>query len=259
MNTNMNTKTEDKTPIDVASNVENLSDARMHWENGTLKASNNELYEFLNQCLNFYLTIRSKPKACKELNDWLTANNIPCNLSTSLQTRLIRAVFGADCGKRAYTYARVITIAAAEKSPEISMIDFVTSRGGIEEIRRTKKDGKTPTITRKDNINFAIDTLEKSEALAPVFEVQASTRQQPEDATHVLFAAIMRQESNGTYSLVYETSTSSVVNTVLEQAGKDQNANAAVVSSVQKQRTAFHDTAIINAHAVEAAQVKTAA
>jgi hypothetical protein len=60
MTTNMKTKTEDKTPIDVASNVENLSDARMHWENGTLKASNNELYQLLNQCLDFYLAVPSR-------------------------------------------------------------------------------------------------------------------------------------------------------------------------------------------------------
>ena len=255
----MKTNAEDKTPINVACKIEALSDARTLWENGSLKTSNNELYLLLNQCLDFYVTIRSNPKACKALSDWLIANNIPCNLSTGLQTRIVRAVFGADCGKRAYAYARVITIAAAEKPSTITLIDFVTSRGGIEEIRRTKANGQTPTIARNDNINFAIDALEKSEPLAPVFEVNASTRKQPEGATHLLFAAIMRRESNGTYSMVYETSAHSVVNAVLEQAGKDQSANAAAASSADKQRAAFNDAAIMNAYAVEAAQLKAAA
>lgn len=257
-----NTKnTTDKIQITaaLATEVEALSNARMQWENGSLKTSNAELYQLLQSCVDFYVNIRSQPAKCKALEVWLGANKIPCNMGTSLKTRIVRAVFGAECGKRAYTYARVITVAVAEKSAKISMSDFVTSRGGIEEIRRTKPNGETPTMARKDKINSAISVLEKSAALAPVFEVEVSTRKPAEDATHLLFAAIMRQETDGSYSMVYETSTKSVVNTVLEQAGKDQNSYAANVAIVDKQRSTSNDAAYSSARAIAAGFEKVAA
>jgi hypothetical protein len=243
----------------LATEVEVLSDARMHWENGSLKSSNTELYQLLQSCVDFYLDIRSQPEKCKALDIWLSENGIQCNMGTGLRTRIVRAVFGADCGRRAYTYTRVITVAADEKSPEMSMSDFVTGRGGIEEIRRTKPNGQTPTMTRKDKVDFAIGVLETSAALAPAFEVKASTRKPPEDITHVLFAALMRQEADGSCSMVYETSTKSVVNTVLEHAGKDQSRSAENVAVLDKQRSTSNDVANSTARAIAAGSEKEAA
>lgn len=139
-------KTMNKTEITLAlaTEVDVLSDARVHWENGSLKSSNTELYQLLQSCVDFYLDIRSQPEKCKALDIWLSTNNIQCNMGTGLRTRIVRAVFGADCGRRAYTYTRVITVAADEKSPEMSMSDFVTGRGGIEEVRRITVDYTKP-------------------------------------------------------------------------------------------------------------------
>ena len=247
-NTNK-TKQDRSTNIIVATKVEKLANARVTWEEGAYKTSNDELYKLLNDCVNFYLEIRSKTKECRALNAWLKDRKIGYNDGTSLQTRIVRAVFGADCGKRAYTYARVITVAAAEKSPKTSMHEFVTKRGGIEEIRRTKSDGKSPTVAREENIEFAIDTLEKTDALTKPFTVAASKRELPEDSVHTLFVAIMRQESDGTYSMVFETSAKSVVNTALAQAGKEKGAaaNAADVVKNKQKETSESDDAVADA------------
>lgn len=131
-------------------------------------------------------------------------------------------MFGSNFQKRAYGYARVISIAADEKSPHESMCDFITNRGGIEQLRRTKPNGKTPAIERKDNIAFAMSSLNKSKALVTPFKISSSTRTVDEGAEHSLFVAVMRQDADGCYSMVYETSSKSVVNAALEQAGKEQ-------------------------------------
>jgi hypothetical protein len=259
MTSTMKSNNETNTATAVDERIEALKAARVAWEEGTYKKSNEELYKLLDDCLAFYLDIRSKTNKCKALNALLKARDTSFNEGTSLQTRIVRAVFGAECGKRAYAYARVITVSAVEKRPEVAMYDFITQRGGVEEIRRTKSNGETPTGARTDNISFAIEALEKSAALTTSFAVQASERKAPEDATHTLFVAIMRQEADGNYSMVYETSAKSVVNKALEQAGKDKGAEAEADSAAQQQRHEASDAdAAINV-AVNAAQMKTAA
>ena len=252
-------KANHKIEVTVATQIEELSNARKAWENGAFKKSNEELYQLLERCLQFYLQTRGDKKKCKALNALLKYKNVKYNEGTSLQTRIVRLVFGAHCGKRAYAYARVITVAADEKSPKKSMYDFIESRGGIEEIRRTKKDGKSPAVVRQDSIQFAVNTLEKSDALTKPFKVKDARRKQPEDATHNLFVAIMRQESDGTYSLVYETSAKSVVNSALAQAGKEQSANAQAEQQVQNERDAASKTADQLENAISEGELSEAA
>jgi hypothetical protein len=69
----------------------------------------------------------------------------------------------------------------------------------------------------------------------------------------------MRQEADGSYSMVYETSTKSVVNTVLEHAGKDQSRSAENVAVLNKQRSTSNDVANSTARAIAAGSEKVAA
>lgn len=258
-NSSITAKADRNTKVAVATEIETLSHARKAWEEGTYKKNKEELYQLLDDCLKFYLNIRSNKKKCKALNALLNDKGIKFNLSTSLQTRIVRLVFGAHCRKRAYAYARVITVAADEKKPTVSMPDFIDGRGGIEEIRRTKQNGKSPADVRKENIEFAVKDLEKSQALTQPFKVEASRREQPEDTTHDLFVAIMRQESDGSYSLVYETSAHSVVNTALAQAGKDKGADANIQQRTLHEREAVDETLRQLAGAIDEAELDLAA
>ncbi len=140
MTSTMKSNNETNAAAAVDERIEELKAARVAWEEGTYKKSNEELYKLLDDCLAFYLDIRSKTNKCKALNALLKARDTSFNEGTSLQTRIVRAVFGAECGKRAYAYARVITVSAVEKRPEVAMYDFITQRGGVEEIRRTKSN-----------------------------------------------------------------------------------------------------------------------
>ncbi len=221
----------------IADTIDTLAEQRKTWEHGAYKKSNEELYKLLNDCLNFYFELRGNIKLCKALNEQLIARKITYNASTSLPTRIVRAVFGANGGKRSYAYARVISVAAAEKGDEISMYDFIVKRNGVEEIRRSTKNGESPATVRNTRQAFAAVQLATSVAIAKPFKVADSKRTRDEGATHNLFVAIMREETDGTYSIVYETSTKSVINTALVDAGKVLKAEEAAAKATTNART----------------------
>lgn len=204
-------------------NVTKLSSKRKSWEEGTYKKSNEDLFLLLGECLEFYTELKGDTKKIKALNDYLRTHSNWFSEGAGLETRIVRAVFDPIMKKRAYGYAKVIKIAAAEKKPDENMVDFITNRGGVEELRRTKKDGKSPANLRRDNIDNAKKTLNAIASIVEPFEVSAPTHEINEGAEHSLFVAVMRVENDGKYSLVYETSSVSLINAALEQAGKEQS------------------------------------
>lgn len=88
---------------------------------------------------------------------------------------------------------------------------------------------------------LAQDVLSSSKKLAKSFKVKASTRKFDEGSEHSLFVAVMREEADGTCSMVYETSAPSVVNVALHEAGKSQVLKA--TEEKQKKQTANSDAA----------------
>ena len=92
--------------------IDSLATKRETWENGTYKASNEELYVLLDECVDLFKEVRVHRSLVKKLNLILEEREIMMRSNTSLATKIVRLIFG-DCGKRAYTYARVLTVAAA--------------------------------------------------------------------------------------------------------------------------------------------------
>lgn len=238
----------------VVTKAQDLSNKRERWENGTFKKSNDELYALLSDCLDFYEELRGKKTRCKALNDFLKDNSIKFNEGSSLETRIVRAVFNSSFQKRAYGYARVIKVASEEKKQSETMSDFITSRGGIEEIRRTNRKGETPAELRKQNIRYAKELFEQRKPLVQLISNSASQLEFDEGAEHNLFVGLMRLEDNGQYSLVYETSAPSVVNSALAQAGKDENAAEKISEQVEQERQRAFDSASAVAHASKIAK-----
>jgi hypothetical protein len=207
----------------IEDNVTELSDKRKSWEEGTYKKSNEDLFLLLGECLEFYTELKGDTKKIKALNDYLRTHSISFSEGAGLETRIVRAVFNSNFQKLAYGYAKVIKIASAEKNLDETMVDFITNRGGVEALRRTKKDGKSPANLRRDNIDNAKKALNATASIVEPFEVSAPTHEINEGAEHRLFVAVMRMESDGKYSLVYETNSVSLINAALEQAGKEQS------------------------------------
>lgn len=84
-----------------------LYDARLQWENGAYRTSNEELYNILDKCLVLFNELTAERALIKELNTLLEARgNKPTN-GTSLATKVVRYVFDGCSAERSYTYARV--------------------------------------------------------------------------------------------------------------------------------------------------------
>jgi hypothetical protein len=221
--------------------VDELNASREAWEQGSFKQSSEELYALLDNCLMFFDEVRGNKSKCSAVNNYLRSKSIDFNTGSSLQTRIVRAVFHTVSQKRSYAYAGVIKIASEEKRSTETMSDFITKRGGIEELRRTKQSGKSPKIERQERILLAQDKLSSAPKLAKSFEVTGSTRKFDEGAEHSLFVAVMREEADGTCSMVYETSASAVVNLALHEAGKSQVLKT--TEEKQKKQTANSEAA----------------
>jgi hypothetical protein len=205
----------------IAETTQTLSKKFQDWELNSYNRTNDELYELLTECLQFHGELSGDPAKCKALNDHLRTMQINFKETASLATRIVRAVFNSNFQKRAYAYARVITIAAHEKPHDQSLSEFITSRGGIEEIRRTKNDGMPIKQARKLNIELAKKTLSTLAPLAEPFQLTSNSRPLDRGADHNLFVAVMREDPNGSCSMVYQTGAVGAVNAALEQAGKE--------------------------------------
>lgn len=206
--------------LNISKTIDTLSTRRKDWENDALKKSNDVLYQLLDDCLKLYFNVKDDKKLIKALKADLKARGFSHNAGASLSTRIVRAVFGKNCKERVYAYARVISVALEEDDKNLNMHDFITAQGGIEEIRRKTPDGKSSKDVREALQELAAEEFETSKAIALHIKVTNSKREHDDAADHNLFVAIMREEDDGNYSMVYETSTESVINTALAEAGK---------------------------------------
>jgi hypothetical protein len=133
----------------------------------------------------------------------------------------VRLIFG-DCGKRAYTYARVLIVAAEQKGELQSMKSFVAEAGGIEEIRKSQ-NGQTPTQKRNEQIAFAVEVLETRPGLVETFKISEELAPHNESA-YEFSVAIVRKERNGKGSVVFGTNNQTILKAALAQAGKSLSA-----------------------------------
>jgi len=220
--------------VEIETKIGELTAQHNAWNEGTYKASNEELYQLLSNCLDFYTVVSASVTQRKALYALLAARGIKFNKSSSLATRIVRAVFG-DCGKRAYAYARVITVAKDTKPENVSMNTFITNAGGIEQIRR-KTSGQTPAQKREANVNFAESLLANSDPIINTTLPSAIALQPSSKATNLFSIALVRKNDDGTSSVVYGTNNETLVGAVLAQAGKAERAEELKQREVELER-----------------------
>lgn len=200
-----------------------LYDARLQWENGAYKTSNEELYTILDKCLVLFNELTAERSLIKELNALLEARgNKPTN-GTSLATKVVRYVFDGCSKERSYTYARVITVAAAEKDDKTSMRAFITSRNGVEAIRKTPKDGSLSAAQKaKNNAEHAEKHYATAKALVPSFMSNDAGLHPHPEAANDFALALVRKNKDGSLSIVYGSHNKALVGLVLAEAGKEE-------------------------------------
>ena len=201
-----------------------IETARINWENGSYKRSNEDLYAVLNSCLVLFQEIKlmnkGKRKVIKEIDAILSSRGITVQKNTSLVTKIVRYVFG-DCGKRAFTYARVILVADAEKKESESLQAFISGRHGIEELHKTANGKSSAQDTRDALVEEAFRRLENATPL--ISGITLIDELQPENE---MMAVLMRKDDDGTGSIVYRSNSETIINSLLATAEREKIAKA---------------------------------
>lgn len=200
-----------------------LANDRAEWENGSYKASNDELYALLDRCFTLLEQMKGQTKLIAELNDLLEAKGIAFNGGTSLATKIARFVFNCNKHneKRITGYARVLRVAALEKKENESFAKFIARKGGVEEVRKQKVAGElTQAEQAKLNIKIAEEYFVSSDALVQDIACSAPEVHPDEESQHHFAAALVRKNGDGTLSIVYGCNKASVVKVLLAEGGK---------------------------------------
>jgi hypothetical protein len=237
------TKTETKqintvTQLDTA--FGSLIKQREVWEAGAYAASNTELYALLGHCLDVMYKLKRFTELARGLNGLLEKRGFKFTAGTSIEVKLLRAVFGdpSDANKyknRIYSYARVLVVAHGEDVKGDGIADFITEKGGIDEIRRHDSNAEKKTDEIKLQKEHADLTLNSSDFTAIATGIPVTEDLEPADDQHFSIA-LVRKEADGTGSIVFGTNSVSLVSAVLGIAGRKIDAEEQEERSRQKAR-----------------------
>lgn len=220
------------------------------WDKQSYATANTKLYVLLDKCLQMYLLLRKDTGLARKFNQHLADLKILQRSDTSLQTKIVRCVFGSAAKQRTYAYARVLQIAAKEKPENVSLSTFIADKGGIEELRRTPADGG-PTVKeqRAANIAFAESQIETAEAIAEILNPKQPIV--PGEGA-VCAVALVCCEPGMTPKLIYQSPSIAMLNNMLALFGAEMRAKRAEQDVVRK----ANDTARARNKAIASANKK---
>lgn len=111
--------------------------ARINWEQGSFRKSNEELYAVLQQCKAFcgdLLPAEAKQRSAA-LEKFYKERGWRYNKETPIETRVLRAVFGMENRRRVSSYSLVLREAKKQRVGISSLATWIEDQGGIQEIR----------------------------------------------------------------------------------------------------------------------------
>lgn len=203
---------------------------RETWEAGTYAASNAELYALLGQTLTLLYRVKRSTELSRGLNGFLTKLGFTFTDATSMETKLLRAVFAdptnlAKYKHRIYVYARVLAVAFEAKVTGTDLPEFIEQRGGIDEIRRDGSKAADKKVEKAAVINNAENALTFTECDTIATGIKLTADLMPAD-DQKFSLALLRMEADGTGSIVFGTNSKALVRSVLAIAGQKIDLNA---------------------------------
>lgn len=205
------------TPAQLTTMLNDLSKKREVWENNQYKSSNDVLYGLIDEAYGLLQQMRRNRKLIAAANALLKQRNIDYQTNTSLETKIIKLIFG-EVGKRAISYARALTTIANEKPEKQSTAAFITERGGIDEMRRTSTVNPN-ALTNEQLEKLADQALSNAKAVAPQFALTGQLV--PDEGSEYEYSiAVVRQVSPGQGEIVCGVNNASLLKSVLVHVGK---------------------------------------
>lgn len=188
--------------INVDSRLNTIIAKHDAWNNGTRKASQQELYAVLAECLALMMSVK-QDRTYDALNKKLVRLNVQYNSNTSLPTRIVRAVFKHD-RRNLSRYAAIIKLAEIEKVKAETFIEWLTNLGGIDKARQHYVVPKVVAVSNDDLYKAATDHLRGASTLATVSGKKLANVNDTPTSGYVI--SIARLNAAGDYEIVGATS-----------------------------------------------------
>ena len=166
------------------------------WSEGVYKTANEHLYSILSKAYGQTLMFRSaSPQAVKMFNNELAQRQIPYNKGSSLETKVIRWVFGIDTtkDKRVFKYAKTLETAKQDSIQLNGFVAWIKSQNGVENVAgavaKEKADAKKAELEA--------ELFEAAGSLMTAEPVSIDTAQASTGDYSSLSVALVRHTSNG--------------------------------------------------------------
>ena len=205
-----------KTPAELIGAAEDyineLIVGRKKWEDGTLKASLEELYELLAKCVGFY-EIMSRDdedgeRLRKELDGYCKEHKLKFKGETHTIVKIVRAVFDND--RRRYAeYGKALKIALQQGKKKTEIVAFLRKNNGIDGVIKSVTTAAAPeTIETR-----ATKVWEKMKA-AKLATVSSDALKQESDQAHINKPVVLlaTQLANGEFAVHKVVKKSTAVN-----------------------------------------------
>lgn len=203
---------------ELSTTLNTLIAQREHWENGTYKQANAELYAILEQCAGIYAQLKGDKANARAFNALAEELNVNFNKGTSLALKIVRVVFGQDTN-REYAYARVLKVWHEERDETQTLTNFVIERGGIENVRRYAASANTNKLTADDYKDIAANVLTGQYALATFGLEDYMLRDDENDTDYMV--ALVHCDGKGNGKIVYGSNKRGLVHNALAVIGKE--------------------------------------
>jgi hypothetical protein len=220
--------------------VAQMIEQRSKWEEQAYAKSNRELYSILANCLELYQACIANHSLADGLDQAMKALELKTNAKTSLAVKVIRLIFAtkdtqAKIKNRIYVYAKALDVAHDAGKSKASFADFVDSKGGLDELRRTPDT--TAKTERDSKVAIAKNKyiLEPAKSLVPAFELPVQLKPK---AGKRFSVGLIVQNDDGTGQIVYGCVTDSIVQSVLEEAGAAIKKSAQDSAAAEVEQTA---------------------
>lgn len=181
-----------------ASLLQSLEAARMQWETGAYRTSNQLLYALLARCSAYSGEL--PPDAAKlrsiELKNFYVSRGYVYKREQPLVTRVVRAIFGGKVDRRRISnYSLVLREAQLKKIAPAELPNWIEERGGLQEIKMSR----SPTfVSPKNKADLAESSFNKNPELA-VVKSEALSLLADADTVGECCVFIAEQAANGSF------------------------------------------------------------
>lgn len=226
-NTTITTRTE------LTNALEAVQKQRKDWEANAYAASNDKLYAILAVAYDVCLACVANPDLTNGINYLLELRGLAFSKNTSLELKVVRLVFADQETQtkhkyRLLSYARVLNAALEDGQTSANLAQYISDQGGIDEIRRVAS-GKKGTVDANNYVSAASKNLSDPNQAGLFDPFKLPPELKPANGNRYSLALI-RDNQDGTGTIIKGLKTNTLVERALEEAGKDladEVANAA--------------------------------